>query len=196
MPSRRYGNNTKLILAESLRNELKLKPLDKIKICDIVSDCGLNRQTFYYHFQDIYALVEWMYKHDGIQIIKDNYSADSIIPTARAMLIYVDEHREELQCVTNSKAERYFFDFIINGMCKSIEILIENKTADLKIDYAYRHFLAKYLTSAILGVVEAWIRTTEEDRPSIDELLRMFSDTVDGSMSLAIRNHIRNQNRY
>jgi AcrR family transcriptional regulator len=37
------------------------KPLDKITVIDIVTDCGVNRQTFYYHFQDIYDLIEWLF---------------------------------------------------------------------------------------------------------------------------------------
>ena len=36
------------------------KPLNKITINDITEDCGVNRMTFYYHFKDIYDLVDCM----------------------------------------------------------------------------------------------------------------------------------------
>ena len=72
MASQRSGDKTKLMLAESLRNLMRKKPLDKIKIHEIVDACGVNRQTFYYHFQDIYALVEWMYHHDAVELIERN----------------------------------------------------------------------------------------------------------------------------
>ena len=52
-------NTTKQALEESLKHMLLKKPLDKITIRDITEDCGINRMTFYYHFQDIYDLVEW-----------------------------------------------------------------------------------------------------------------------------------------
>ena len=45
---------TKRALAESLKKLLSKKNLDKITVKDIVTDCGVNRQTFYYHFHDIY----------------------------------------------------------------------------------------------------------------------------------------------
>ena len=51
---------TKRALATSLKNMLSKKTLDKITVKDIVDDCNLNRQTFYYHFHDTYALLEWM----------------------------------------------------------------------------------------------------------------------------------------
>lgn len=52
-------NATKLALEESLKHLLLKKPLDKITINDLTTDCGISRMTFYYHFKDIYDLVEW-----------------------------------------------------------------------------------------------------------------------------------------
>ena len=49
---------TKKALAASLKKLLEQKTLDKITVVDLAEDCGVNRQTFYYHFQDIYDLVE------------------------------------------------------------------------------------------------------------------------------------------
>ena len=50
---------TKRALEDSLKHLLLQKPLNKITINDIAEDCGINRMTFYYHFKDIYDLVEW-----------------------------------------------------------------------------------------------------------------------------------------
>ena len=50
---------TKRALEQSLKNLLLQKPLSKITISDIADDCGINRMTFYYHFKDIYDLIEW-----------------------------------------------------------------------------------------------------------------------------------------
>ena len=50
---------TKYALENSSQNLLLQKPLDKITISDITDDCGISRMTFYYHFKDIYDLVEW-----------------------------------------------------------------------------------------------------------------------------------------
>ena len=54
------AQTTKKALAASLKHLLLQKPLNKITISDIARDCGINRMTFYYHFKDIYDLVEWM----------------------------------------------------------------------------------------------------------------------------------------
>ena len=48
---------TKRAITESFRALLAVKPLDKITVRDIVEDCGLTRNTFYYHYEDIYDLL-------------------------------------------------------------------------------------------------------------------------------------------
>ena len=52
-------NATKYALEASLKKFLLKKPVDKITISDLTNDCGISRMTFYYHFKDIYDLVEW-----------------------------------------------------------------------------------------------------------------------------------------
>ena len=56
---------TKHALEASLKNILLKKPLNKITVKDIADDCGINRMTFYYHFKDIYDLVEWSCINDA-----------------------------------------------------------------------------------------------------------------------------------
>ena len=46
--------NTKKTLSASLKKFMERKPLSKISVSEIIADCGVNRKTFYYHFDDIY----------------------------------------------------------------------------------------------------------------------------------------------
>ena len=59
---------TKRALEQSLKNLSLKKPLNKITINDITEDCGISRRTFYYHFQDIYDLVEWCCREYGLTV--------------------------------------------------------------------------------------------------------------------------------
>ena len=51
---RRLAPSTKLALANALKKLLQKKFLDDITVKELVEECEVNRQTFYYHFQDIY----------------------------------------------------------------------------------------------------------------------------------------------
>ena len=69
-------NQTKHALEASLKHLLLQKPLDKIKISDLTKDCGISRMAFYYHFKDIYDLVEWSCLEDATRALagKKTYS--------------------------------------------------------------------------------------------------------------------------
>lgn len=65
------SDTTKRAMEESLKHLLLKKPLPKITINDIAEDCGINRMTFYYHFQSIYDLVEWSCVEDASKALAD-----------------------------------------------------------------------------------------------------------------------------
>ncbi len=67
------SNLTKRALEASLKKLLLKKPLDKITISDIADDCGMNRMTFYYHFQDIYDLIDWSFAEEAEKILEVDY---------------------------------------------------------------------------------------------------------------------------
>lgn len=69
------GQLTKRALEDSLKRLLLQKPLTKITIADLTEDCGVSRMTFYYHFQDIYDLVEWACEEDAGRALANNKTA-------------------------------------------------------------------------------------------------------------------------
>ena len=63
---------TKKAIGYTFKDLLKEKPFNKITVNDIASKCDINRQTFYYHFQDIRDLVEWICIDEVDNILKKN----------------------------------------------------------------------------------------------------------------------------
>ena len=60
--------NAKHDLAEALCQLLETKTLEKITVKDIVARCGVNRQTFYYHFHDVYDLLRWIFEREAANL--------------------------------------------------------------------------------------------------------------------------------
>ena len=71
------SNTTKRALEASLKKLLLQKPLDKITIQDLTTDCGISRMAFYYHFKDIYDLVEWACVEDGKRALQGKRTYNS-----------------------------------------------------------------------------------------------------------------------
>ena len=187
MASQSSGEKTKLLIANSLRKLMKKKSLDKIKIREIVEDCGVNRQTFYYHFQDIYALVEWIYTYDGRRIVDDHKDDKDWVPVVKEMFDYLEEHHEEIRCVVNSKADKFFHDFIYDKIGTVCRIIIDGASQKMKVAEYHKEFIANFYTFAVCGVVECWMKNRNATRMSSDELIHMFNLTIRGNVLAALR---------
>lgn len=186
MATQSSGERTKLLIADSLRKLMKKKSLDKIKIREIVEDCGVNRQTFYYHFQDIYALVEWIYTYDGRRIVDDHKNDPNWNGIIIEMFEYLEEHHEEIRSVVNSKADKFFHDFIYEKVGTVIRIAIDTASKDMKVQEGYKEFIVEFYTYAICGVVEAWMKNRNASKISSEELIRMFTLTIKGNIQAAL----------
>lgn len=186
MAAQNSGEKTKLLIANSLRKLMKKKSLDKIKIREIVEDCGVNRQTFYYHFQDIYALVEWIYTYDGMQIFNQYKEESEWMSVIRRMFDYLEVHQDEIKCVVNSKAEKFFYNFVHEKIGICARMVIEYISKGMTVDAQYKVFIADFYTFAVCDVVENWLRNRNATRMSSDELIHLFELTMLGNVKSAL----------
>ena len=147
--------NTKRAFAASLKKFMGEKPLSKITISEIVADCGVNRKTFYYHFEDVYALLKWMLEEEAIEVVR---KFDLLADYREAVLFvmnYVRENKHLLCCAYDSmgrdEMKRFFYaDFI--GVTQEI---IQNTESRLRINAGddFREFLAHFYTEAVAGLL-------------------------------------------
>ena len=76
-------NKTKELLAQSLTELMVTTPLEKISVNDIVEHAGVGRNTFYYHFEDKFDLVNWYFQSGATQFLvtRGHYASWSTLLT-------------------------------------------------------------------------------------------------------------------
>ena len=62
--------DTKELIEEAVKRLLMQKKVKKLTVKDIVEECGITRQTFYYHFRDIPDLLKWVLERNTDQLLK------------------------------------------------------------------------------------------------------------------------------
>ena len=74
MEKRTYAasDQTKRSLAAALKELMAQKPIDKITIHDITERCRMRRQNFYYHFEDVYDLMRWMFQDEVLSLLRQH----------------------------------------------------------------------------------------------------------------------------
>lgn len=138
---------TKKAIMESFLHLAAKKPLDKITVRDIVDDCGINRNTFYYYFQDIYAVLEELCRHATTHLPSEQPLAVTLASFCRTLSGFAASHPQASKSLALSLGfeglERYFatdLDGVIMDCCARATSSIPSPVA------------LKLLRHAILGL--------------------------------------------
>lgn len=160
MTNEEMSLRTKQALTEALKNAMKTKKLSKITVSELVSACNINRKTFYYHFQDIYALLGWMLEHEAIQIIQKFDLISDTEETIRFVMDYAGENDYIIISSLDTIGYKYVMDFFHTGFFPIFYEVIKRgeKVLDVQLDEPFKEFLAEFYTDASAGLLVEWIK--------------------------------------
>lgn len=166
---------TKKVLSESLKKLLITKPINKITVKDVVNNSKLSRQTFYYHFQDIYELLDWTIKTELKELLKNNKS-DNWKKTIVDLLHYIQKNEPMLPCVIESIGFERFEYIIYPDLYKFCKNVINELTADTVIINKYKNFLANFQAVSLIGMILQWTKNGMKDDP--EEFVKLLHLTI------------------
>ncbi|MDO4378746.1 MAG: TetR/AcrR family transcriptional regulator C-terminal domain-containing protein [Erysipelotrichia bacterium] len=149
---------TKKALANALIKELQNKTIDKITIKDLTDICGINRQTFYYHFTDIYDLMEWTLKqHIRNYLEHDEVKNDNSFSKIKSLLNFLTQERRMLLNAYDNRNYIYYHQFLTSYLSPLIRkrIMEEPLAAQVKSDKI--DFIVKTYTYALVGIAINWL---------------------------------------
>ena len=100
-------SETKILMAETLKRLIKDRPFAKITVQDIVTECNINRNTFYYHFESNIDLLYFTYQQEVEKVVKAYQKANATIPQAMDFVLgYIDDNIPLCQCAYESLGEQ------------------------------------------------------------------------------------------
>lgn len=151
-------NRTKEMLAESLMKLLARRTLDKITIQDIVDDCGYNRQTFYYHFHDIYDLIDWIFAAQTQELIEKCRACGSLDVGVEAVIAYMRENRRLILNILRSVNGEKLLDNLYRSVQSIVLSALENHPGVQELSTEYRELVAEAFKYALAGLLIDWMR--------------------------------------
>ncbi len=178
---------TKKALAASLKKLLFQKPLDKITIIDIVEDCEVNRQTFYYHFQDIYDLVEWMFLTEAAAALNGKKTYDTWQHGFLQVFEYALENKPLViniyHSMSRDQLERYLYDVTYNLLIG----VVEEQADGLTVRDSDKKFIADFYKFAFVGLMLDWIKRGMKDDPK--KIIDHLSVLIQGDIKRALEKY-------
>lgn len=155
--------NTKKMLAESLKKIMKKKSFSKITVSEIIADCGVNRKTFYYHFEDIYALLKWLFETEAIDMVKQFDLHVDYEEAIGFVMDYVEENEYIINCAFDSIGRMQMKHLFYRDFIEMIFSLISNAEKDMgkTLDKEYKNFLCSFYAEALAGMLIDWFQHRE-----------------------------------
>ncbi|MDO5398271.1 MAG: TetR-like C-terminal domain-containing protein [bacterium] len=178
------ARTTKRILADSLKRLLSKKTLDRITVKEIVENCNVNRQTFYYNFQDIYDLMEWLFQDDLENALENKKSFGNWQDGINVIFNYMSANKSFVLNAFNSLSRPALEKYLKKCVRPDIEGIVDSQIQNLHITEEDKDFIINMYVMAIIGIVFDWIDNDMDSEYS--KHLEQLKKLINGSLKYII----------
>lgn len=159
------ANFTKQAIVQTFLQLLNEKPFAKITVTDIVNRCGINRNTFYYYYQDMFALVDELFNEDIQDIVARHREQDSWTAGFLEATTTLRQNKTAIyhlyDSVNRDRVEEYLFDLAES----TVGDFIAKQAEGLDVADQDLHNITVLYTVTIEGMILEWLHNGMEQDP-------------------------------
>lgn len=159
--------------------------MDKITVVDIVKDSNINRQTFYYHFQDIYDLVEWVLTEENLETLGGKASYLTWQQGYWQILNYVKQNKQFILNIYYSSNRDTLTRFLYDTTYRLLINVIDEQAKDMKVKEEDKAFIANYYKYGFVGLTLEWIGNGMKEEPQ--KMVERLSILIHGDIIKALK---------
>ncbi len=176
---------TKKKIREEFIKILNERPLNKITVKDIASACKINRNTFYYYYTDVYALLSELFQTE-LQTVTDEYNdtfswEESFIVATKFAL----ENKIAINHVYNSIQREELEDYIYNVSGHVMNRYVEKLSDGISASSGDKKLISSFYQCALTEMVLRWIASGMKEDP--DTIVRRIGQLFDGHIALSLK---------
>ena len=187
--ARRYETaslNTEKMFADTLKSLMEQMPLEKISIQRLADECGVNRKTFYYHFESIDDLLRWMMTRKATDAFRDVKSSSDPEELLRFIIEYSDKNRRMLHKVFRDSDIDLKRLQLYDGFHRVVRLAIERgeQTGDFAANPVYRTYVLNFFVGALAYSFYQYIyeRTPATQEEMIEYCMRMVKCAIPAAL--------------
>ncbi|WP_202710329.1 dihydroxyacetone kinase transcriptional activator DhaS [Sporosalibacterium faouarense] len=179
--------STKRVIADTLKEFMNTKPFDKISVVDIVNKCEINRQTFYYHFQDKYELLGWIFKEEALSKIKNYKTYATWQEGFLKIFLYVKDNRKLCMNTFRSLARDHLDNFLYDITFKLLIDVVNEIADESEVQDKELRFIANFYSFAFIGILTNWMIEGMKENP--EEIINNINKLIEGDIKRAIEKY-------
>ena len=152
----------------------------------LTTDCGISRMAFYYHFKDIYDLVEWSCIEDASRALQGKKTYDTWQEGLQQIFEAVLENKPFILNVYRSVKREQVENYLYSLTYQLIEGVVEEQSENLRVTEEQKKFIADFYKYSFVGVMLDWIKRGMKEAP--EEIANMVCVTMHGNVGNSLRN--------
>lgn len=163
------AERTKLWIADKMKNLMKQKPIDKIRITEICKVAEIERTTFYYHFKDKYDLVAWIFFQDaeGTNIIDVRDAAAGLNKMKQDILFYKRAYEDTSQ----NALWQYMLEYFVTAYSELAKKMTTSDTLNTELLFSIRLYCY-----GSVGMTKEWV--LRDNITSAETLVKMMFNSM------------------
>lgn len=161
----------KAVISRAFVSMVKQKGIDKITVKALIDACGISRQTFYYHFQDIMEVIEWSLERATKETLARSLEADTPQEAFGFLIASAVENRTLIRRLLDSQKRAQMEKMFVQAVRAYLQELIRNKPHKVSMDYADTEVALDFWAFGITGLL---LKYGEQDRVDVERLSRQI----------------------
>lgn len=173
------AEDTKTIIAESFDSLVRKLGIDKVTVKAVIEDCGVSRQTFYYHFQDIMDVVEWSAQRAAQRMVERSLAAATPQEALSELIRAISENRELLHKLIVSQRRAQVERIIFKTVRTYLEKMLVHCDTDIQGEYRDAELALDFLSFGLVGTLIQHCSDPQLDPDKLaGQLIRILGDRI------------------
>lgn len=164
---------------------LNESPLNKITVKDIVNECEINRNTFYYYYADIYAIIEEIFQRELQQVIGEYNDTLSWEESFLVALNFAMENKKAIYHVYHSIQRERVENYLYNVAGQVMTYYVESESKGIRASKADKELIAVFYQSALTEMLLKWIASGMKSDP--DKIIRRIGKLFNGNIARSLK---------
>ena len=175
---------TKKAIMQCFIQMLNESPMDKISVVDIAERCGINRNTFYYYYCDIYALVKELFTIEAQRIAEKELSCATWQEVCLEALEFVRENRRAVYHLFHSNHRDLLEEYLYDVAHLEMVNFVRREAEGMPVKEEDINSLALFYTSALVGLVTRWM--LEGMQADVESILDNIGRLITGNLRMSL----------
>jgi AcrR family transcriptional regulator len=151
------ANFTRNAIKETFIRLLEERPLTDITVKDIVETCGINRNSFYYHFQDIPTLLEEIVMEEAEDIIQKYPTINSMVECFDALIEFASHRKRAIMHIFRSVKREVFEHYLMKVSEHFVRVYMDMALRDQAIGEQDKETIIRYYKCVCFGLTIGWL---------------------------------------